>query len=124
MAQRPGPQPLNADTGDSRTTQARVWDEAGQNSSVYLQRVAGLTGLRGLSAQELEGTEPCFDLLPFAEAISRNCLLVRDGDQQRMLLLLDPFDRYLRSWAMQRIKGGLRLCLLRSVRSAGLSRGT
>jgi general secretion pathway protein E len=42
--------------------------------------------------------------LPFAEAISRNCLLVRDDEYHRLLVLPDPFNRHLRSWAMQRIK--------------------
>jgi general secretion pathway protein E len=91
---------------DARNMQARLWDEAEHDPSVYLQRVAALTGLRGLDAEELEAMEPCFDRLPFAEAISRNCVLIRDGDGQRLFVLPDPFDRHLRAWAMQRVKAG------------------
>jgi general secretion pathway protein E len=91
---------------DARNMQARLWDEAEHDPSVYLQRVAALTGLRGLDAEELEAMEPCFDRLPFAEAISRNCVLIRDGDGHRFFALPDPFDRHLRAWAMQRIKAG------------------
>jgi general secretion pathway protein E len=104
MAQQAGLREVRTDIGDTRSTQVRLWEECGQEPSVYLQRVASLTGLRALSAQQLEHMEPCFDLLPFAEAISRNCLLVRDDEYHRLLVLPDPFNRHLRSWAMQRIK--------------------
>jgi general secretion pathway protein E len=104
MAQPAELRAVTADTGDTRPTQVRLWDECGQDPEAYLQRVANLTGLHGMSAQQLERTEPCFDLLPFAEAMARNCLLVREGEQQRWLVLPDPFNRHLRGWAMQRIK--------------------
>jgi general secretion pathway protein E len=104
MAQQAELREVRTEISDTRSTQVRLWEECGQEPSVYLQRVASLTGLRALSAQQLEGMEPCFDLLPFAEAISRNCLLVRDDEYHRLLVLPDPFNRHLRSWAMQRIK--------------------
>lgn len=101
------PQP---DDNDRRSMQARMWEAAGQQTADYLQRVNRTIGLRGLDAAQLDATTPSFDLLPFAEAMARHCVLVReapkdDDDHGGLLLVLaDPFDAHLRAWAMQRVK--------------------
>jgi general secretion pathway protein E len=94
--------------GGDDSLQVRMWNEAGQDPDQYLQRVGRLTGLRGLDASELEALTPCFDLLPFAEAMPRNCLLARDADGLALLVLADPFDPRQRSWAMQRVRAAFR----------------
>lgn len=91
-------------SGGDGSLQVRMWNEAGQDPDQYLERVGRLTGLRGLDAGELDALTPCFDLLPFAEAMPRNCLLARDADGLALLVLADPFDPHQRSWAMQRVR--------------------
>ncbi|MFC3816164.1 GspE/PulE family protein [Lysobacter sp. GCM10012299] len=90
--------------GGDGSLQVRMWNEAGQDPDQYLQRVGRLTGLQGLDAGELDALTPCFDVLPFAEAMPRNCLLARDADGLALLVLADPFDPRQRSWAMQRVR--------------------
>ncbi|XQM35900.1 Type II secretion system protein E [Cupriavidus sp. H19C3] len=104
--------------------QARVWEEVGKEPEDYFRRVTGAIGLRGFDAAALEALAPRFDLLPFAEATARRCLLAEehagaangastdggasadtaDRGDRLVLVLADPFDAHLRAWAMQRIK--------------------
>ena len=93
-----------AEPADSRPMQARIWDEAGEDAREYLRRVTAMIGLRGIDAHTLAQLAPQFDLLPYAEAVSRHCVLMRDENARLLLVLADPFDGNVRVWAMQRIK--------------------
>lgn len=104
MAIREAEQVMPAAAPDARPMQARIWDEVGQEPSDYLRRVHEMLGLPGFDAAALEALTPCFDLLPYAEAMSRNCLPARDAHDNLLLVLADPFDPHLRAWAMQRVK--------------------
>ncbi|MEN9864854.1 MAG: hypothetical protein RL748_444, partial [Pseudomonadota bacterium] len=41
--------------------------------------------------------QPAFDLLPFTDAMQKNCVLVRD-DNALLCVLADPFDLALQAW--------------------------
>ncbi|WP_404994597.1 hypothetical protein [Cupriavidus pauculus] len=89
----------NAEPADTRPMQARIWDEAGEDAREYLRRVTAMIGLRGIDAHTLAQLTPQFDLLPYAEAVSRHCVLMRDENARLLLVLADPFDGNLRVWA-------------------------
>ncbi len=93
-----------AEPVDNRPMQARIWDEVGEDAREYLRRVTAMIGLRGIDAHTLAQLAPQFDLLPYAEAVSRHCVLMRDENARLLLVLADPFDGNVRVWAMQRIK--------------------
>jgi general secretion pathway protein E len=90
--------------------QQLAWDEAQHDPGDYLRRVASTLGLRGVDAAALDTLHPRFDLLSFGDAMARRCLLVEEAheagetDAKRWLLLADPFDANLRTWAMNRVK--------------------
>ncbi|HEX5674498.1 MAG TPA: GspE/PulE family protein, partial [Azonexus sp.] len=52
---------------------------------------------------DLYRMKPAFDQLPFAEAMARECLVLRDDGDRLVLVMGDPFDVGLQQWAEQRI---------------------
>jgi general secretion pathway protein E len=52
---------------------------------------------------DLYRMRPAFDMLPFSEAMARECLALRDEYDHLILVMGDPFDVGLQSWAEQRI---------------------
>jgi len=73
----------------------------------FAAALAAAFGLEALSLQALEGAEPDFDALPFAEALRRRCACLRLGARGRVLALADPFDPSLREWARFALPAGL-----------------
>jgi len=51
---------------------------------------------------DLEAWTPRFDLLPFAEAARRRCVLMLEGEGTHHLLITDPFDTDQIAWARTR----------------------
>ena len=99
----------------------RLMDALGDNgsetiaSSVFTARLAATVRLGVASFIDMEAMTPAFDLLPFGEALQRECLLFRppvDGlAQPLMLVLADPFDLKLRDWAEERLQARLEVRL-------------
>jgi general secretion pathway protein E len=57
-----------------------------------------------LSMTELRGMTAALDVLPFKESLGHDCLLLRDDAGQLFLVVDDPFDATLLSWAELRIR--------------------
>ncbi len=53
--------------------------------------------------QRLHELAPAFDLLPYAEAVQRECLVFREEDGALLVAIGDPFALDLQSWAQERI---------------------
>ncbi len=65
---------------------------------------AGATFLRpALDMAALHAARPAWELLPYAEALGRECALVRDDSGRLLLVHHDPLDPSLRLWADERI---------------------
>ncbi|HEV7391354.1 MAG TPA: GspE/PulE family protein, partial [Burkholderiales bacterium] len=47
---------------------------------------------------------PAFDLVPFAEAMQRECVLVRSADGRLCFAVTDPFNANLRAWAEAKVE--------------------
>jgi general secretion pathway protein E len=56
-----------------------------------------------VSMDALHGLAPAFDLLPFSEALQRECILFRDEHGGHRLVFSDPFAPNLRPWAEERL---------------------
>ncbi|QET06241.1 MULTISPECIES: GspE/PulE family protein [Cupriavidus] len=98
-----------ATVADPRSMQARLWEESDKDAAEYLRRVHDACGLRGIDAETLDTLTPCFDLLPFAEAMAHDCLLAREaatpgGEGPLLLILANPFLPEHRAWALQRLR--------------------
>jgi general secretion pathway protein E len=61
--------------------------------------LAAVFAMRSLAPEDLEGSTPDFDVLPFAEASRRKCVVLRLADSACVALIHDPFDAELREWA-------------------------
>ena len=77
----------------------------------FVASLAATVKRRALSMAELRELSPTFDLVPFNETISRECLLLRDADQRLLLVVGDPFNAALLSWAEARIAENFEVCV-------------
>ncbi len=64
-----------------------------------------------LLMSDLHGMSPAFDVLPFAEALDRECLALRDSGGALKVVVGDPFDDGLLSWAETRIAFNFLFCI-------------
>jgi general secretion pathway protein E len=72
----------------------------------WLGRLAVTAHIPALAMSELHALLPAFDLLPYGEALQRECLLMRSmGDPGALLLVIgDPFNAELMAWAEERVR--------------------
>ncbi|MDO9196997.1 GspE/PulE family protein [Rhodoferax sp.] len=83
-------------------------DEAdGVPASTLTARLAATVCLRFVGMSEMHAMAPAFDLLPYGEALPRECLLFRGGDGGLVLVIADPFNLGLRDWAAERLHARL-----------------
>ena len=90
-----------------RTLLAVLEERSELEPRAFAAALAAAFGLEALSLQELEGAEPDFEALPFAEAVRRRCACLRLASRGRVLALADPFDESLREWARFALPAGL-----------------
>jgi general secretion pathway protein E len=80
-----------------------------------LLRLSATVQVPALSMAELHALAPAFDLLPFAELLQRNCLLMRAADagehEDLLLVVADPFDPTAPDWAAELLRRPLALRL-------------
>jgi len=98
------------------STQRRVVDVLEERSRLgpeaFTRALAQTLGYRVLTMVNLHTLDPAFDLLPFAQALERGCMLYRDADGQLLLAISDPFDRDLHAWAESRIAATFATCVV------------
>ncbi len=66
-----------------------------------------LGGIFRMSAIRLEGMRACaaaFDLMPYAEAVRRNCVLLRPAEGGLLAVLADPYDSAARDWIEELVR--------------------
>ena len=85
----------------------------GSDEHGFVQRLAATVQMRMLSVGEMHTMLPAFDVLPYAEALLRECLLLRSGTQL-LLVIADPFSLELRAWATERFDATPEICLAHS----------
>jgi len=78
-------------------------EQSGLDSRSFAQALAGTLHYALLEMDDLHRLTPAFDVLPFAEAVERECIVLREDDGRLILVMSDPFDIALQGWAEQRI---------------------
>ena len=68
---------------------------------IFISRLGKTLGYPILSMSDLRGLIPCFDILPFAEAMRRNALVLQDKQGKRISVIADPFDAALIAWIQE-----------------------
>ncbi|MEI6299819.1 MAG: GspE/PulE family protein [Betaproteobacteria bacterium] len=79
-------------------------EESGLDADAFGVALAGLLGRRLLSMADLQRLSPAFELLPFADAQARDCVLLRDGGGALTIACGDPFDAGLRAWLEELVR--------------------
>ncbi|WP_332740948.1 GspE/PulE family protein [Hydrogenophaga sp.] len=71
----------------------------------WVSRLAATAQMAALHMDELHALVPAFDLLPYGEALQRECLLMRSAEGGDLLLVVgDPFNADLMAWAEERVR--------------------
>jgi general secretion pathway protein E len=86
----------------------------GLDDAALIARLGSTVHLRTVGMNELHALEPAFDLLPYGEALPRECLLFRGGPQALILVLADPFNLGLRDWVSERVGAPMEVRLAHS----------
>lgn len=70
-----------------------------QDQPGFMQRLGLTVRCAALSMAQLRAMQSAFEVIPFKETLTRNCLLLQDSDGQLYLVLDDPFNAQLQCWA-------------------------
>jgi len=76
-----------------------------------LEQLAKRLHMRVMRLDDMQTLEPAFELLPFVEAMQKNCLLFRDVKGPHIGVVSDPFNQGLRDALEDRVSGALELRL-------------
>ncbi|HEY0826440.1 MAG TPA: GspE/PulE family protein [Ramlibacter sp.] len=82
----------------------------GQDPATFVRALAASLHLPALTSAELFASRPDFKAIPLADALNRQCALVRLADGRTVAVIADPFDDALQAWLDARVDGAP-LCL-------------
>jgi general secretion pathway protein E len=112
------PAQVHAARSAARQTRRPVVDvleeQSGLDPGQYVQALAATLHYPAAAMEDLHRMSPAFDALPFADALDRRCLALRDQEDALVLVTGDPFDGDLQAWAEQRLSVPFRWCLAHS----------
>jgi general secretion pathway protein E len=77
---------------------------SGMEAEVVVAALSSTLGWKSLMMADLHGMAPRFDLLPFPEAVRRECLVLSAVNAGITLVFADPFDTATRAWLEDRIE--------------------
>jgi general secretion pathway protein E len=78
-------------------------EQSGLDPRAFTLALAGTLHYTPLGMDDLHRLTPAFDVLPYADAVERECIALRDDNGRLYLITSDPFDSALQGWAEQRI---------------------
>lgn len=78
-------------------------EELAEPLSIFTLRLGKTLHYPVLDMNDLRDLAPAFDLLPFAEAMRRNVVVARDGQNGFRAVITDPFDMALLAWLQERV---------------------
>ena len=91
-----------------RTTVDVLEEQSGLEPQQFVQALAATLHYPAAAMAELHRMTAAFDALPFADALERECLALRDENDELVLVTGDPFDADLQAWAEQRVPASFR----------------
>jgi general secretion pathway protein E len=90
---------------DGRRVLEVLQEQSGLAGADYLARLAATFHYAPFALEQLSAFEPAFDLLPYAEAVARECVAFRAPDRALHWVFADPFDAELLAWTEERAPG-------------------
>jgi general secretion pathway protein E len=79
-------------------------EECGLSPDAFARALAHTLHLDYAGMEVLQGMTPAFDVLPYADAMQRECVLVHGADGALALVFSDPFNDALRPWVEYRVR--------------------
>ena len=113
----PGFSPAQVRAARSAAQQTRragvevLQEQSGLDPRHVVRALASTMHYPAAEMEDLRRMAPAFDVLPFSEALERQCLPLRDQDDALVLVMGDPFDSDLQAWAEQRVAERFCWCL-------------
>jgi general secretion pathway protein E len=86
-------------------------EECGTGSESFVAGLGALLHTAVVTMGELHLYAPAFDMLPYAEALARECIVARDHGGDLVVIYADAFDESLRPWLEERVPGRMRWAL-------------
>ena len=86
-----------------RTLAETLAEACGLEGDEFLVKLGATVRRPALTMSLIREMAPAFDVVPFKETMTRACLLLRDADESLVLVVADPFDEKILSWAEARI---------------------
>jgi general secretion pathway protein E len=86
-------------------------EQSGLNPDDFRLRLSATVRRPSLSMAQIRSMEAAFDVVPFKETLSRECLLLRGEGGELNLVVADPFNVMIQSWAESRISGQFSLAI-------------
>jgi general secretion pathway protein E len=74
-------------------------ERLGEDAESFMRRLGTTVGYPVLDMQSLHRLKPAFDVVPFNDAVARECLAFREADGALLLVFADPFNAALVPWA-------------------------
>jgi general secretion pathway protein E len=79
-------------------------EASGMPPAEFTRTLARSLHLAPAGMDELHRMAPVFDLLPYTDALQRDCILLRTEDGPLVFVFADPFDDKLRPWVEERVR--------------------
>ncbi len=83
----------------------------GGTPDAFVVALAAALRFHPLPMTELNELEPAFDLIPYADAVRRECVAVRAPDGSIAVAFADPFSDSIRPWFSKRVGPAARVCI-------------
>ena len=99
----------SATTG--RRSLVELEERFGASPDAFVDALAAALRFDAMPMAELNALEPAFDLIPYAEAMRRECVAVRRPDGTVAVAFADPFSDGLRAWFGERVGPATRTCI-------------
>jgi general secretion pathway protein E len=79
-------------------------DQAGLPSADFMSALGAAFQYPVVGINDIHRFNPDFDVLPFREALKRECILLRDPDEGLLMVFSDPFAEGFGDWALEKIR--------------------
>jgi general secretion pathway protein E len=86
-------------------------ETSGLAPAEFVAALGATTRRPTLGMAELRDATPAFDVVPFNETMGRDCLLLRGSDGRLRLVVSDPFNAAILSWAENRVADSFEVCV-------------
>ncbi|MBI4998630.1 MAG: type II/IV secretion system protein [Rhodocyclales bacterium] len=109
-----GPQAMRqarAAVTDQRNLIGVLEEQSGLDPDSFVRALGSKLRYQALDINDIYRLAPAFDVVPFAAALQRECLALRDTEGRLHLVIGDPFDTRLCAWAEEQVGEDFRWCI-------------